>query len=249
MGELWVGKCSLAEIDGCNAQSRYPMENLPSPIRRLQTLIASVAGEEAGVRTLRLESLHVLPRNATVQRARVERFIERRYLDRFGSRIVEHYPTLLSLQSDDGNVRATIGLRNAFREPLFLERYFDEPIERMISHAMGAMPARADILEIGNMASIGRTASARLIAASASYLGNSRCRYAVVTATEELRRMLGAFGFAWRTLGPARADKLPDHGRSWGSYYEQNPEVLVGDIRQSSERILSYVRVVNIEVF
>jgi hypothetical protein len=45
---------------------------------------------------------------------------------------------------------------------LFLELYFDEPIECVISHATGARPARAEILEIGNMASIGRTASARL---------------------------------------------------------------------------------------
>jgi hypothetical protein len=225
------------------------MESLTDPTRRQQTSTAGVAREETGVRKLRLESLHVLPRNATVQRARVERFIERRYLDRFGSRIVEHYPILLSLQSDDGNVRATIGLRNASREPLFLERYFDEPIERMISHATGATPARADILEIGNMASIGRTASARLIAASASYLSTSRCRYAVVTATEELRRMLGSFGFAWRALGAARADRLEDHGRSWGSYYEQNPEILVGEIRQSSERMRSYIRTTKMEVF
>lgn len=225
------------------------MGSLTDPTRRQQTSIAGVVGEETGVRKLRLESLHVLPRKTTVQRARVERFIERRYLDRFGSRIVEHYPILLSLQSDDGNVRATIGLRNASREPLFLERYFDEPIERMISHATGATPARADILEIGNMASIGRTASARLIAASASYLSTSRCRYAVVTATEELRRMLGSFGFAWRALGAARADRTADHGRSWGSYYEQNPEILVGEIRQSSERIRSYVRATKIEVF
>jgi hypothetical protein len=231
-----------------SALDPYPMESLTDP-RGLRTSIAGVAGEKTEVRKLRLESLHVLPRSATVQRAPVERFIERRYLDRFGSQIVEHYPTLLSLQSDDGNVRATIGVRYASREPLFLERYFDEPIERMVSHATGVTPARADILEIGNMASIGRTASARLIAASASYLSTSRCRYAVVTATEELRRMLGSFGFAWRALGGARADRLPDQGRSWGSYYEQNPEILVGEIRQSSERMRSYVRTTKIEVF
>jgi hypothetical protein len=201
------------------------------------------------VRKLRLESLHVLRWNATIQRTRVERFIERRFLDRFGSLIVDHYPTLLSLQSDDGNVLATIGLRDASREPLFVERYFDEPIERMISKVTGAALPRGDILEIGNMASIGRTASARLIAASASYLSTCQSRYAVVTATEELRRMLGSFGFAWRALGAARADRLPDQGRSWGSYYEQNPEILVGEIRQSSERMQSYIRATKIEVF
>lgn len=199
------------------------------------------------MRKLRSISLHVHPRVPTVQRARVERFIERQYFARFGSLIVEHYPTLLSLQTNEGNVLATIGLRDASREPLFLERYFDEPIERMISHTTGARPPRADILEIGNMASIGRMASARLIAASSSYLATCHCRYAVVTATQDLRRMLGSFGLAWRGLGSARADRLPDHGRSWGTYYEQNPEILVGEIRQSSGRIRSCVRATKVE--
>jgi hypothetical protein len=208
---------------------------------------AGVAGVETGVRKLRSDSLLVLSRDPTVQRARVERFIERQYLARFGSLIVEHYPILLSLQSDEANVLATIGLRDASREPLFLERYFDEPIESMIAHATGVRPARGDILEIGNMASVGRIASARLIAAASSYLSTCRCRYAVVTATEELRRMLGSFGLAWRALGDARADRLPDHGRSWGTYYEQNPEILVGEIRQSSGRMRSYVRATKIE--
>jgi hypothetical protein len=208
---------------------------------------AGVPEVETGVRKLRSGSLLVLRRDPTVQRARVERFIERQYLARFGSLIVEHYPTLLSLQSDEGNVLATIGLRDASREPLFLERYFDEPIECMIAHATGTRPARADILEIGNMASVGRIASARLIAAASSYLSTYRCRYAVVTATEELRRMLGSFGLAWRALGAARADRLPDHGRSWGTYYEQNPEILVGEIRQSPGRMRSYSRATKIE--
>jgi len=231
-----------------SAFDRNPMESFTSTTRGAWTLSAGAAQEESGGRKLRLESLRVLPSNATVQRARVERFIERSFRDRFGSLIVHHYPTLLSLQSDDGNVLATIGLRGASLEPLFLERYFDEPIERVISQATGVAIPRTDILEIGNMASIGRTASARLIAASASYLSTCQCRYAVVTATEELRRMLGSFGFAWRALGAARADRLVDHGRSWGSYYEQDPEILVGEIRQTSQRMQSYVRAAKIEV-
>jgi hypothetical protein len=63
-------------------------------------LSAGIAREEAGLRKpQRPESLHVVLRSATVQRVRVERFIERGFLDRFGSLIVDHYPTLVSLQS------------------------------------------------------------------------------------------------------------------------------------------------------
>lgn len=225
------------------------MKSSTSPIRDVRLLRAGDAREGAGVRkTRRSEALHILPRNATVQRARAEHFIERSFLDRFGSVITDHYPTLLSLQNDDGDVLATVGLRNAARERLFVECYFDESIEVLISQATGAACSRESILELGNMASMGRTASARLIAALSFYLSACRCRYAVVTATRELRRMLGSFGFAWRVLGAARADRLPDLGRSWGSYYQQNPEILVGEIRQRCDRARSHTRAMRVEI-
>lgn len=187
-------------------------------------------------------------RGSTVERARVERFIERRFFDRFGSLIADHYPTLLSLQNSDQDIVAAIGLRSASSEALFLERYFDEPIEQVILAATNVMAPRSDILEIGNMASTGRAASARLIAASASYLSTCRYQYAVVTATEELRRMLAAYGFASRVLGAARAERLPDGGRSWGSYYEQNPEILMGEIRQGSDRAEPHARAIEVSL-
>jgi len=178
----------------------------------------------------------------------VERFIERCYFDRFGSVISDHYPTLLSLQDAQGEILAALGVRNAGDERLFLECYFDEPIERVVALITSAAPSRAEILEIGNMASTGRSASARLIAASAKYLEASRCRYAVVTATDELRKMFGSFGFDWDVLGTARADRLPDRGLSWGRYYEQSPEILVGEILQAPARMRSYTSAIKIEV-
>ncbi len=196
----------------------------------------------------RIDALHVHPRDSSLGRARLERFIEASYFERFGSVIAGHYPTLLGLQNTRGDVLAALGLRIAGEERLFLERYFDEPIERVIAQFAGLAPSRTEILEIGNMASIGRRASARLIAASAMYLQASRCRFAVVTATDELRTMLGAFGFTWERLAAAQADRLPDRGRSWGRYYKQNPEILIGEIRQAPDRLQSYTRAIRMEV-
>ena len=205
--------------------------------------------KDAGLElTRRSETLHVLPRPAASSRMLVERFIEDRFLDRFGSVVSEHYPILLSLQNEAGAVLATLGLRGAAGESLFLEHYFDEPIERVIWQALGVRPARADILEIGSLASVGRGASARLVAATALYLASCPYRYAVVTATEELRRMLDSFDFAWRALGPARADRLPDFGRSWGHYYEQAPMILMGEIRQGSKRVQPLAQRIRIQI-
>jgi hypothetical protein len=182
-------------------------------------------GQTSATKPLRLDSLHIFSGDVTLGRARVESFIARSYFDRFGSVVTEHYPMLLSLES-----------------------YFDAPIERVLAQTIGPTLARAQILEIGNLASIGRSASARLIAASAFYLKSCRCRYAVATATEALRTMLDSFGFAWHRLGTARAERLSDQGRSWGRYYEQNPEILVGEILQLPDRMRSYARAMSIEV-
>ena len=189
------------------------------------------------------EGLFVRSREQGADRTRVERFIERGYRVRFGSRIVDHYPSILSLEHTRGEVLAAVGIRNAGDEALYLERYLDEPIERAISRVTGDLPLRAEILEIGNLAAIGRSATARLIAAAAAHLEASQCEYAVVTATDELRNLLRSFGFGWHTLADARADRLADRGRSWGRYYERNPKILAGAIKQSPDRLRYHARV------
>jgi Thermostable hemolysin len=204
---------------------------------------ARVPKEELALREIDPRgALLVLPPSAAPERALAERFIEKRFLDGFGSVIRDHYPTLLSLQNPDGSVAAALGIRDASEEPLFLEQYFDEPIEKAIAQAVGIAPLRSEILEIGNMASAGRSASARLVVASSFYLRSCRYRYAVVTATHRLRQMLDSFGFTWHALGPARAERLSDLGRSWGRYYAQSPQILIGEIKQSSGRMRTFVR-------
>jgi hypothetical protein len=195
----------------------------------------------------RLEGFFVRSRGATLERARVEQFIERSYLDRFEALITDHYPSILSLENTREQVLAAVGIRDAGEEALFLERYLDEPIEHAIERVTGHTPLRTQILEIGNLASVGRGATARLIAAASGYLNASRCRYAVVTATDELRKLLRSFGLTWHTLADAHADRLADRGRSWGHYYERNPQILAAEIKQSPERMQFYSRVLKME--
>jgi hypothetical protein len=196
----------------------------------------------------RLEGFFVRPRAAAFERARVERFIERGYLDRFGALITDHYPSILSLENTRGKVLAAVGIRGAGEEALFLEHYLDEPIEHAIARVTGDAPLRTQILEIGNLASVGRGATTRLIAAAAGHLDASGCRYAVVTATDELRKLLRSFGLTWHTLADARADRLADRGRSWGRYYERNPQILAGEIKQSPDRMQFYSPVAKMEL-
>ncbi len=170
-------------------------------------------------------------------RERVEQFIENIYAQGYGSKITQHYPTLVNVRDQQGNVIAAVGLRMAAEEPLFLERYLDAPIEKIVGKATGAATARDEIVEIGNLASAGKGASVFLFVTLAAYLRQRNLSYAVVTATKALRRSFALFGIEFAELAPAKAAALPDNGVAWGSYYTRDPRVLVGAIQPAFSKL------------
>jgi hypothetical protein len=186
----------------------------------------------------RRDVLRIIPSQTydVLRRARVERFIETAYRRQFDSAITAHYPTLISLHASDETICAALGVRRAADDRLFLENYFEEPIEHMVSAATGKVVDRQAIVEIGNLASVGRRSTLRLIAAAAVHMRSFRGHFVVATATEQLRHALTAFGFAWVALAPARAERLLDAGRSWGRYYAHDPQIIVGVLHQTLGR-------------
>ena len=174
-------------------------------------------------------------------RGRVEAFIEDVYARSYRSLIAQHYPTLMSVQDDLGQVIAAIGLRRADEGALFLENYFEQPVEKIAETATGRLIRREEIVEIGNLASAGRGASVFLFVTLAAYLRQQNLAYAVVTATKSLRRSFALFGFEFVELGSADPSVLPDSGVSWGSYYKNDPKVLVGAILPAFSRLEPYL--------
>jgi Thermostable hemolysin len=178
----------------------------------------------------RTSRLQIIPNHGAdcPDRRRVERFIEEHYHRQFGAVIASHYPTLMSLHAPDGRILAALGLRLAADNRLFLEQYLEQPIDHLVSAAIGETVDRSEIIEIGNLASRSRHATVRLIIAAARHLDTHRYLYAAVTATERLRCIFDSFCFSWTLLGPARAECLPDGGHTWGRYYRHDPQVIVG---------------------
>jgi hypothetical protein len=168
------------------------------------------------------------------ERRRVEAFIEASYLDAYGSHIGRHYPTLMSVQDDDGTIYAVVGFRLAGDEPLFLEQYLDGPAEAVLSQALGATVARTEIVEIGNLASNRRGATIFLFAAMARHLAAIGAHFAVATATEELRGVFSKAGLGALRIATADPERLIDHGVSWGDYYQTRPVVLAGSIQAAA---------------
>ena len=169
------------------------------------------------------------------ERRRVEAFIEDSYASAWGSRISVHYPTLMSVQDEKGEIYAVVGFRSAAEEPLFLEQYLDAPVESALTTLLGAAVGRGAVVEIGNLASNGRGATIFLFSALARHLLASGAEFAVATATDALRGIFHRAGLGSLKLATANPDRLIDHGLSWGAYYQANPEVLAGSIRAACE--------------
>jgi hypothetical protein len=164
------------------------------------------------------------------ERRRVEAFIEDSYASAWGSQISVHYPTLMSVQDEKGEIYAVVGFRSAAEEPLFLEQYLDAPVESALTALLGVAVGRGAVVEIGSLASNGRGATIFLFAALARHLMATGAEFAVATATDALRGIFHRAGLGSLKLATANPDRLRDHGLSWGAYYQANPEVLAGSI-------------------
>lgn len=175
------------------------------------------------------QGIWITGQGATERRS-VELLIEKAYLREYGSDLLEHYPTLMSVHDTDQTVMAAVGFRPAGQHSLFLEQYLDRPIEEVISERAGEPIERARIVEIGNLASGGGGASIFLFVALAAYLRQHSFEYAVVTATKSLRRSFNFLGFSPMELASASAQKLRNGGSSWGTYYTRQPKVVASAI-------------------
>ncbi len=166
------------------------------------------------------------------RRREVEQFIARRFLDAHGARVCGFLPTLIAIFDGD-RVAAAVGIRDAGLEPLFLEHYLDSPVEQAIathSQRFRLPPDRNLIVEIGNLASIDRNASRRLFAVLARHLVGQGYEWAVFTGCSSLHRLFQTLGIKTVGLGRALQSRLPAQQQTWGSYYEDKPMVVAGQV-------------------
>lgn len=169
--------------------------------------------------------------SAHPKRREAEQLIEAVYTASFDVALAAHFPTLIALFDDAGGVVAAAGSRRADKDPLFLEHYLDEPIERTLTRLSGRAVRRAEIAEIGNLATLSAgPAAPMLFAALAAYLAEDGATFAVATATRRLRRAFKAFGFGAAEIAPAARVKLPNAGADWGRYFDHDPVVVWGRV-------------------
>jgi len=165
------------------------------------------------------------------ERTAVERFIGRVYRQHFAATLVHFMPVLVSRRIE-GSTCAAAGYRGA-REPLFLERYLPQPVEQVLAAAAGQQVAREQIVEVGQFASQCAGEGRRLMLELARHLVDSGFRWAVITATADLRRLLRHQGLSALPLAAAQRRCGGDDAPLWGSYYRHTPKVVAGDLLAS----------------
>lgn len=170
-------------------------------------------------------------------RANAEAFIAQRFDQVHEAQVSRFMPLLLVLHDGQQRIRSAIGVRDASQEPLYLEHYLDEPVDRAIAlkqRPSFTFPQRRDIVEVGNLASIDRHATRELFRLLALFMIRHRFRWIVFTGCASLRRSFEKMRLPLLTLGRANQAQLPANQQSWGRYYEDDPLVMAGEVHYGS---------------
>ena len=177
------------------------------------------------------EESFVLREDFATERGDTESFIQQCFATAYGARIARFMPRLLSLHTARGDLVAALGLREAADSSLYLETYLDQPIEDILHARLGKAVGRNEIIEVGNLSTIHPGTVRWLIVALTSKLHAEGYKWVTFTGTSALRNAFCRLGLRPVKLGVATSEHLPPAERIlWGSYYDQQPMVMAGDI-------------------
>lgn len=164
------------------------------------------------------------------ERMSAEQFISRRFHESFASRVELFMPRLFTLRQQNGDICGAFGLRSANRK-LFLEQYLDTPIDRVIAARTGRTIERRSIVEVGHFSGAFPGSARAMIELLTEQLHREGVEWVAFTGTSALRNSFSRLGLAPIDIQAATIDRLPENERAaWGSYYDNSPRVLVGNV-------------------
>lgn len=174
----------------------------------------------------------------STRRRQVETFIHDRFADYYAACIRHFLPCLLGFEDETGKVQAASGLRSASDEGLlFLERYLDRPVEKVLAASCGSSMARKDIVEVGNFAAQGPGGARLLITALTDVVGALGFRWVVFTGTAMLLNSFQRLGLPLVELGPADPARMGADLADWGRYYDTRPQVMAANVAETHKRL------------
>lgn len=170
------------------------------------------------------------------ERGNLEDFIARVFRQRHHAQLHSFCDVLMGFRDADGTWVAALGFTPLACRQAFLEQYLDMPVEQAalsrMSHQRGRRIAlsRWEMVEVGNLASELTGASRALILRMTQYLYRRGFRWVVFTATRCLSNSFDRLAFQPVVLADADPARLEGEGAEWGSYFNERPRVMLGDI-------------------
>lgn len=161
--------------------------------------------------------------------AEIKQFIADTFAMHYGAQVESFCSTLLGVRDYTGELVAAAGYTLAEDSTLFLEQYLNEPLEETLEKTLGFKPSRFDLVEVGNLAAKQPGAARLLIRLLTQHLHQLGRKYVVFTATSSLINSFSRLGLKPIKLVSAQADRVRNP-QLWGSYYDQKPYVVFGDI-------------------
>ncbi|MBT4521952.1 MAG: hypothetical protein HOC23_18290 [Halieaceae bacterium] len=184
---------------------------------------------------------HVLPVVSAIDtldsgRERLEQYIAGIFHAAYGARILEYLPLLFSLDQE-GATNAALGLRSASYAPLFCEQYLDTSVEDQVVALYGRQVGRDRIMELGNLVGSQPGQSALLYLLVVAALNEAGVEYLLFAANKAVRASITRSGFTPRVIQVAERNRLGSQKECWGTYYDGEPVVMLGDIRMTMGQI------------
>ena len=166
-------------------------------------------------------------------REQVLGFIRQCFLDHFGAEVDDDSPTLVGAFDPDAGLVAAFGLRDAV-SGFFCEQYLDRPLEQALRSQLARPVSRDQVVELTHLCAVRPGCLGQLAALLPAALIGRGYRYLACTATACVGAYLIRKGLPAVHLGAASASALPPgEADRWGRYYEADPRVLAGDLRQA----------------
>ena len=170
------------------------------------------------------------------QRRRIEEFVRTEFHTHFKARVTQFMPLLVALKSE-GDIRAVVGCRPAALEPLFLEKYTGEPIECVLARKVGVTVRRDELVEIGGLACCSGRAAVDIVKAIAPLLLHAGFSWVVFTGADTVMNVFRRLQLEPHVLCPADPLVLGDERHEWGTYYDHNPRVMAGRLRDGVAKL------------
>jgi len=170
------------------------------------------------------------------RRKEIERYIAQRYSLAFDARLDSFMPTFMALMEGD-EIKSLCGFRVASEEDLFLEKYLDESADSILSRAYKRPVSRAQLIEFGQLASFSKGFSALHFLLMTKKLVEMGYEWCIFTATDPLYAMMCRLGLETIILAEADPSRIPDATTIWGNYYQHQPRIVAGNLRQGMEHL------------